>query len=181
MKLLLTGISCLFLVSSYALDIQIEGGNEVKVNTKEGLVMVRCSDSRGRRRHYSYQCYNSSLSSGNFGAIEVLNTNIDADFVKLQRVGSKYIKGVKYFSQHSRSERNLNLWIETLLQRPLLVFGENTLKYQFFKNNELVEKGEFNVHVDYGEQIHCGAGSILYSFCPTSFRACDDFFFRYCR
>jgi hypothetical protein len=168
------------LYQTFALDVQFEGGNDIEILSKEGFVYVSCSEN-GNRRSYSYNCYDSTLTSGSYGAVEVIGGSLDADYVKLQRKGSKYIKKIKYYPKKNRSSRRINLWIRTLTQRALLKSGENLIKYRFFKNKKVIFEGEFIANVTNGPSQYCGRGSVNSTYCPSYYQACSSFYRRYCR
>ena len=170
---ILSASTCL----SYGLEIQFEGGNQIEMETREGYVTERCQDGNIVRIN-NYFCSDRSLSSGSFAAVEVLNESIDADWVTLQRVGSRYIKGVQFNSREGKSTKKINLWVGTLFQRPLLVEGENTIKYRFSKKKNTVLEGEFIVNVVSGELISCRSGSIYSGYCRGYYSACEEYLYR---
>ena len=98
--------------------------------------------------------------------------------MKVQRAGSRYIKGSKFYSKSGKSKNSFNLWIRSAFQRALLVRGENTIMYKFFKNKELVHSGELTINVSKGENRDCGWGSrsVTFGQCPQQYQACSDFF-----
>lgn len=180
MKKFLISLILFSIHNAYSLDVQFEGGNDIEILSREGTVNVSCTEN-GNRRRYSYSCYDSTLTSGSYGAVEVIGGTIDADYVKLQRKGSKYIKKIKYYPKRNRSSRRINLWVRTLFQRSLLKSGENIIKYRFFKNKKVILQGEFVANVSPGRSDYCGRGSIYTTSCPSMYQACDSFFRRYCR
>lgn len=182
MKYLIFFTLCFNFSLTFSLDVQLEGGNEVLMEFREGLVSEHCGfGSESRINHYN--CSDTSISAGSYGAVKILDGSLDADWVKLQRVGSKYIKGVKFLASESRSVRKINLWVSSVFQRPLLKRGENIIKYTFFKNKLVVLEGEFVVNVVDGDYIACRNGRIYSASCQGYYQVCSNYLYRsnYCR
>lgn len=160
------------------LDIQFIRGNTIDFDAYAGRVSARCDGN-----YRSYYCSADILAGGDYGAIQV-NETIDADWLKLQRVGSKYIKGAKFDSENGRTGHNYNLWLASFFQRPLLDYGKNTIKYTFTKNKQVVLEGTFEVVVQKRDNYNCYNGHLVYNgSCPSVTTICDDYLFRrnYCR
>ena len=178
MKFIVLGL--LFASSAHALEVGFDRENEISEVEIYGRVSMYCSTTSS-----SFNCYRSGLVGGNRSCLFIKNGTIDADFVKLQRVGSRYIKGSRFDSKKGRSKSSFNLWLRSLTQRALLTRGVNTIKFQFFKKNQLIEEGEFEVTVETSESRDCGLGTINIRTgqCPQQYQACDQLFrYRnYCR
>jgi hypothetical protein len=183
MKLLAIIIMVLSTQYTYALNIGFGHGSTIKTDEVEGYVSVHCRGGDNNSWN-NYSCYSNDLVGGDYGKVVVNNGTIDADWVKLQREGSKYVKGSKFNALTGETRKNFNLWIRTLLQRPLLEKGENKIIYTFTKNKKIVKTGSFIVTVIEGEFRQCRNGSsTYYGNCPSSYSACDDYFQRhnYCQ
>ncbi len=173
--------------TAMAFEVQLGDGETVKTVELNGRVSVSCQENTPhgpRTNYYHYYCQSDNLASGNYGKVRVVDGSVDADWVKLQREGSRYIKGVKFNSATNESTVSINLWITTLFQKPLLTMGTNTINYTFTKNRVEVEKGTFNVLVETGESRSCRLGNLhYYNYCPGRFNACGDYFRRhnYCK
>lgn len=181
---LVTVIALLFTSQlAFALNIGFGHGPTIKTDEIEGYVSVQCRGGDNNSWN-NYSCYSNDLVGGDYGKIIVSQGTIDADWVKIQREGSKYIKGSRFNSLTGETKKNFNLWIKTLLQRPLLKKGQNKIHYTFTKNKKIVKKGSFLVEVVDGEFRQCRNGSsTYYGNCPSSYSACDDYFYRnnYCQ
>ncbi len=168
----------------YSQTVSFERGNTMSMVEMEGRLFIQCRDSGGGTDSYSYSCYQQGLVGGDYGAIKVTDGSIDADWVKLQREGSRYIKGAKFDSTSGTTGYHYNLWIRSLLQRPLLQLGENKIKYTFTKNRQVVKEGEFTVIVTNTESRQCNYDSMYYGgYCPSYSEACGNYFRRqnYCK
>lgn len=165
---------------AFALDIGFDRTGEILENQISGRVTLYCP---GRIDNFS--CYESGLIGGNRSKLFVKNGSIDADQVKLQRVGSRKVKVSKFYSKSGISKSNFNLWIGTLTQRPLLKRGQNTIRYRFYKKKQLVHEGEFDVLVTTNERRDCGWGTVSSRImqCPDRYSVCNQFFRlrNYCR
>jgi hypothetical protein len=177
----------LFLVcltsQAFAYDVNLDRAEVIFEDRLEGSVNVWCRDDNNRTRTNYYNCNESVLRDGNYAKLVVSNGTIDADYVKLQRVGSKYIKGAKFNATTGISTGSFNLWVGSLFQRPMLNRGVNTIKYKFFKKKKLIAEGEFDVDVVRGKTRDCGYGTLSTSRCPSAYEACSEFYRRrnYCR
>jgi hypothetical protein len=183
MKLL--ALISMVLTTQYAFSMTVGFGHGPSISTDEieGHVSVHCrgGDDNSWR---NYNCYSNDLVGGDYGRLVVTDGTIDADWVKLNREGSSHIKGARFNALTGQTRKNFNLWIRTLLQRPLLKKGENKILYTFTKNKKVVKKGSFTVNVVEGDYRQCRNGSsTYYGNCPSSYSACDDYFARhnYCK
>ena len=180
-------VSIIVSFSAIAFDIGFERGNEMSTLDMRGRATVYCNSSSGNDRGPEYKYYNCDdtlLLGGDYGAIVVTNGSVDADWLKLQREGSKYIKGARFNTQTGKTKYNYNLWIRTVFQKPLLKMGENVIKYTFTKRKKVVASGTFTVYVNEGEVRQCRSMTLFgYGSCPSRVMACDDLYRRqnYCK
>ncbi len=94
-------------------------------------------------------CRGHGLEPGEFDHL-VFPSTIDADKVTLTRTntrGDTRTKSSDIRNGQSRSKKSFNLWIRTLFQRPLLSMGDNTIRYSFEKNGNVIEEGTFHTQV----------------------------------
>ena len=159
--------------------VSLGHGNSILTMPIEGHLSIYCPDESNGTRLY-FNCYSDDLDGGNYGRVVVSDGEIDADWVKLQREGSKYIKGSSFDPEKQESPFNFNLWVGSLFQRPLLKMGKNKINYTFLKNKKVVKQGYFELEVTEGELLSCPNDSRMYpGFCPSMISACDDYFARY--
>lgn len=168
-------------MSAFSFDVNFDRAGTITETELEGTVRVSCSEN-GTNRSYTSNCYASYLQGGDYGRVVVSNGSVDADYVKLQTQGSKYIKGATFNAQTGESIGKFNLWIGSLFQRPMLKRGKNLIDYKFLKNKVVVAEGTFEVTVESNDYRSCGYGSVYSGSCST-INACEDFFYRrnYCR
>lgn len=74
----------------------------------------------------------------------------------------------------------MNLWINTLFQKPLLNYGNNDVVYAFKANNDSVIAGGFTAYVAEGDDLQCPDDS-LFSSNPDdcergNLNLCQDYF-----
>jgi hypothetical protein len=169
-------------MSVFAFDVNFDRANTITETELEGTVRYSCFDN-GASRSYTSNCYASYLQGGDYGRVVVSNGTIDADYVKLQRQGSKYIKGATFNAQTGKSIGKFNLWVRSLFQRAMLKRGKNLIDYKFFKNKELVAEGTFEVVVESNDYRSCGYGSVYTGSNCGNVNACEEFFYRrnYCK
>lgn len=176
MKLLLIILTVLLnstLVSAFT--VSLERGDIVDEISMRGSLGVRCTDGQRTRTFYS-SCYDSFLKGGNYGRIVLSNGSLDADYVKIKNIKSKWVKKLKFDSEKGQTRKNLNLWVRSLTQRAKLYRGENTLTYRFYKNKKEVASGEFTITVVEGENRNCSRRFEQYSVCPSVSTACYNYF-----
>jgi hypothetical protein len=88
---------------------------------------------------------------------------VGATIVQLNNpaMGSRVHKS-SYNSTSGKSKKEFNLWIRTLLQRPLLNEGPNTVNYILMNDDKVVlEQGEFKVQVSDGASRTCPDGQYV--------------------
>jgi hypothetical protein len=186
-KILMTLMILTFTFSSFAFELQFERGNEMNTTQLIGNVEVSCFNSIGsnRTRTYNYyRCNDLLLNGGDYGAVMVVDGSIDADWVKLQREGSRYIKGSRFNAVTGKSKKNYNMWIHSVFQKPLLKVGENIIRYTFTKKKVVVATGSFTVYVHNDVVRQCQRSTIInYGPCPSAYSACQEYYYRqnYCQ
>jgi len=175
-------LSLIFSLPTFA-DIGFDRGPIMSQIKLRGAVSSWCSDINGRQVNVNYFCRQNYLEGGNFSKIIVINQSIDADFVKVQRKGSKFIKSSKFDSVKGESAAAFNLWVGSLFQRPLLKSGKNHIIYHFYKNKKIVLEGMFEVEVGNEITRDCGFGQLPnIPSCENQTFVCNRFFkeYNYC-
>lgn len=169
-------IICALMFSFSVLGAGLEHGNIYSHVTFEGSVIASCDD--GTRTHY---CSAYGLNPSMYTRLvseQSLNAN-KFEITATHESGKTRSKKGKFKGTKSKA---INLWVRTLLQRPLLDFGVNQISYKIKKGSNVVESGEFEVTVNRGERRSCRRGYIrVFGECNTS-RVCDEYFRRgYCK
>lgn len=134
-------------------NVGFSTGDEFTSQNFEGSLTLFCPGGMSRL----VSCSGYGLSPAEYDHL-VFPSSIEADKVTLTRVssrGKQRSKTSKVRSGEGRSQKSFNLWIKTLLQRPLLVLGNNTIKYEFEKDGNTTSTGEFHVLVREGETKTC--------------------------
>lgn len=169
--------------------VGFETGNDFSAVRLRGEITVSCSDP-GRGQDISrLRCQEEILEPAEF--VRLLGpAGVDADQVALTarwESGKTRSKTGSYDGAAGRSGR-FNLWISTLLQRPLLDYGVNQLGYVLKKGGRPVSEGAFTAVVRRGEQRLCRRHRWYHSSDPSDCRAgasrmCDRYFADedYCR
>lgn len=123
----------------------------------EGSLTVQCAGGTTGPSFGSADCRSEILNPSEYTYF--VGPKIDADSVSLQATrenGSvSKVKTEKYDAAQGKSRKPFNLWISTLLQRPLLDYGTNSVKYTLTKNGQKVEEGTFTVEVTRGSISVC--------------------------
>ena len=109
-------------------------------------------------------------------------TKVNADEVRLvayHEDGSINEKTSQFDPEAGVSKSDFNLWIYTLLQRPLLEPGNNIIEFFMTKKAVLVQRGSFTIDVFVGESRRCRYRS-YYSHnendCRTPSTICRSYF-----
>lgn len=173
----------LILFSSLTFAAGLSGGDIFTTTDIEGRLNVSCFGPNTTGPSFgSASCRMNFLSPGEYSYF--IGPKIDADSVSLQATwqGGKTskVKTEKYDGVNGKSKKSFNLWISTLLQRPLLDYGMNEVKYTLTKNGTTVETGTFTVEVRAGEDRVCQRiGSYTSNNnqdCAQASQLCDRYF-----
>jgi hypothetical protein len=159
-------ILSVFLVSTNIFAAGFSGGDKYVAHLIEGRLNVTCpQDSTGGPTSGAAFCRSNILDPGEYTYF--IGNKVDADTVKLQATredGSlSVVKAVSYDGAQGKSKKSVNLWIRTVLQKPLLGLGKNTIHYVLTKNNSIVEEGTFDVTADDGGRKTCARVGFYYS------------------
>lgn len=145
----------LYFVLSFTLTSRAEAasfsqGDHFQAFSKRGNVTVYCPNQ------YAYfRCFDNYLSPANRDYFVYENAPM-ADRVELkayQYDGRTQTKTERF--QEGRTESSVNLWINTLFQRPLLNYGNNRISYKMTHQGEVTEEGEFDVYVERMPLLTC--------------------------
>jgi len=180
---------CAALLSTSLFAAGFSGGDTFTNVDLDGRLSVSCMGSQGGPSYGVANCRMDILNPGEYSYF--VGPKIDADSVSLQATwenGKKSkIKTEKYDGTTGKSKKSFNLWISTLLQRPLLDSGKNTVSYSLTKNGTVVEQGEFIVNVVSGGTRYCQRTGFYTSSnnqdCAQPAQFCDRYFrdYNYCQ
>lgn len=169
-----------FVSSAFAVETGFETGNTLTARLYRGQVAVRCI-SPGDQQTYFYSCENEDLSPAQTAKF-VTSPGVDGDHVALSSTwenGKTVKKDADFDSISGKSKRAFNLWISTLLQRPLLDYGTNKVHYVLSKDGQTQSEGDFTATVDKAPPSHCGTLMIVETFendCRNAFIMCQRYF-----
>lgn len=177
MKIISIVFALLFSISATATTVGFEHGNSYSHLTFQGSVTASC-DTTTR----SYNCSAYGLNPSMYTRL-VSSQSLNANKFEITAVHESGKTRSKKGKFKGTKSKGINLWLRTLLQRPLLDFGVNQISYKIKKGKTVVESGEFEVTVNRGERRSCRRGYIrLMGDDCTSGRVCDEYFRRgYCR
>lgn len=157
-------------------------GNRFTTLPIEGDLMVTCSDPNLGTRTARFNCQDLRLGPAEYEYF--VGPQNQADSVDLQATWANgkqsALKTVKYSNGKSASQ--VNLWISSLFQRPLLDEGLNKVTYVFKKSDTVISRGDFEVQVVSGPHKQCPSGYITSntpSDCDNQYTVCDEYFRRY--
>jgi len=147
-----------------AMAAGLSGGDQYSTMNIYGRLNVQCSGPQGTSSGFA-DCRGQILNPGEHSYF--LGPKSEADTVTLVAThedGSvSKPKSSSYNGETGKSKKSFNLWISTVLQRPLLDFGKNTVKYTLSQNGRTTEQGTFIVNVVDGGRSVCQRVGYYYS------------------
>lgn len=170
-------------LSPYAFaDGGFTAGNDFEATWIEGEITLRCDDaSSGRSDFAHFRCTSEILDPAEYSYFK--GPQIDADKVTLlatREDGSTREKSGDYDATAGKSKSSFNLWISTLLQRPLLKTGKNEISWKLTKEGAPVAEGKFDANVKQGKDRSCKYRRTYFSSnindCSTGGFYCDRYF-----
>ncbi len=177
----------MFAASLYAADF--EGHKDFSAVSLAGRIEVRClSASPGQPNWATHFCRADIIEAKNdatAGAFDMSyfnhQTPYDVDQFELTSLhadGSIEVKSGKFSALDARSKSWVNLWIDTLLQNPLLELGVNKVSYKLSKSGAVKESGEFSSEVTWVGERTCAAKTYFgqEDDCSNAQEFCDRYF-----
>lgn len=159
-------------------------GNTLESTVLSGEVQITCFDPRGGIKSNFFTCRRDTLIPAEYSRFQTAEP-VDADYVYLRAThedGSSRDKSGEFIAETGRTKKPINLWVWTLLQRPMLMSGRNEIMYKLTKKDKTVEKGRFTVTVNEGTPRSCERGNIQSNDpndCDSAAYACDRYFLEY--
>ncbi len=143
-------------------------GSNLTSTSINGDLVLTCFEA-GRTQVAYQRCYDNILSGENWSKF-YYDAEVNADRVELIATweNGRVVKKSSSFNRLSgESSSAFNLWIWSLLQRPLLSEGNNEIHYKLQKGNTLVQEGDFIVTITPTTPRRCNYGRY------TSYRIAD--------
>lgn len=165
-------------------DVGFSQGNQLTAVLSQGEIAVHCTADGigGGARTALYLCQEDLILTGEYDYF-VGPQGVAADEVTLtaqHEDGSQRTKTVAYDAKEARSAKRFNLWISTLLQRPLLDPGLNRVSYKMTLKGKMTAQGEFEVEVKNGGKKVCSRRGTYWSNnsidCNSSSHFCSQYF-----
>ena len=165
-------------------DTGLKNGNNVSSVYIQGEIAVQCQVNPGTTTpgNAMFRCEDDILLPSEYDYF-VGPQRIQSDQVTLVAThddGSTRTKTVGYDSAKGQSTEQINLWISTLLQRPLLNPGNNTIDYTITYKDKITGRGQFKVTVKDGGTKTCKRTGFFWSINPSDCQnggsLCDQYF-----
>jgi hypothetical protein len=153
-------LSLIFSLTTFAGETGLSIGNELESISLRGRMLLKCPGDS-----VFVTCYGNVLSPSSASHFQY-SEEIDADKVILkatQENGRVRTKKSRYDAQKMRSKKRFNLWIGSLLQRPLLDMGENRVDFKLLKNDTVVKEGTFYANISANREGRTCRSAIVYS------------------
>jgi hypothetical protein len=164
MKKIKRFILMLLLVSAQSFAVGFSGGEQFSTQEISGRLTLQCNWPSGMSTVFT-DCRAQILNPEEYAYL--IGPQINADHISLRATredGSlSKNKTAEYDGVNGKSKTPFNLWIKTLLQKPLLGLGKNVINYSFKKDNKALETGSFNVFVVDGGIAECTRMGFYYS------------------
>ena len=128
-----------------------ESGEDFTSLQIQGRLYVDCPGTDGPA-FGSTSCNLDFLNPTGFTAF--VGPKLDADKVSLEATyengSTSKLQYLLYNSKTGISTQKINLWANTVFQRPFLKFGKNLVEFKLLKKGKMLEKGTFTVNVSDG-------------------------------
>ena len=150
------------LVSTSAFADGFKSGNKFEALNLYGSIIVRCQDPmRGSGMRFE-SCAGYILNPSEYDYF-VSSSNAQAKQVRLTAThedGGSETKTVAFDQAKQRSKKQINLWIASITQTPLLEMGVNTIAVEYLdKNKQIASTSQFAVTVEDGGTRSCNSRS----------------------
>lgn len=165
-------------------EVGFKNGNNLTAAISVGEITIQCPTNPvgGGPSWGSFLCRQDILIPAEYDYFQG-PPGVNADEVTLTALhedGSQRSKTVGYDSKLGHSSKRVNLWIATLLQRPLLNGGVNRVSYHLTKDGKTVDRGEFVAVVKDGGEKVCSRRGHYWSqdsmACQTGGSYCHQYF-----
>ncbi|MCM2322360.1 MAG: hypothetical protein NDJ90_03765 [Oligoflexia bacterium] len=187
MKAFLAVTAFLFSTCAAATITGFSEGNELKATPVQGDLRVHCSEN-GKVDFATYVCNEVILDPAEYSYF-VTDAGGSADTVILTSTwenGKTVTKKKAFDAVAGQSKDPFNLWVATLLQRPLLNYGQNQIHYTLKSDGSVEREGDFVATVQEGALRQCPPDTIFsnqLNDCRISANVCQQYLsrHRYCR
>jgi len=171
-------VACLFSSTGFA-KVGFQSGDMFFVHSLFGEIQVSCQ-TRTETLTTIYDCNESALlpTEVDFFIGPRGNAVQEVRLTNLQDSNSRRV--VSYNPQIGQSRGAVNLWLRSVLQRPLLSFGSNQIFYELLDGQTIITSGTFGVTVGRGASFSCDVPGLYRSSsledCRNPQKYCSDFF-----
>lgn len=170
---------------SFAQGLSI--GNNLQTYNVIGDLVVTCESSDFRDTQ-TFTCRDTVLEPASYAYFIGAKDNgaTSVQLVSTRNDGSTRSRSLSYNSATGKSSELANLWMSTLLQRPLLKEGKNVIEYTYFKGSQPLNSGKFDVEVGFAGTRTCQKSfytSRDANDCRSPFTVCQKYFeqFSWCK
>lgn len=177
-------VAFLFSAPAWSSEVGFYSGNKFAASAIHGYVSLVCPG--GATAEFS--CRDKVLEPNSFDYF-IGPAGMAADSVSLSSLRSDRSRremAAGYDAAAGRSSASFNLWISGLFERPLLLSGENSVRYTLSSRGKQMAEGTFIVKVSQGEPRECPA--VRYEStdpqdCQSPYTVCQRYFeqFENCR
>ncbi|MGZ3804406.1 MAG: hypothetical protein ACXVB4_09370 [Pseudobdellovibrionaceae bacterium] len=145
-------ISILLFNSLQSHAIGFKNGNERTAVRIEGDISLSCQDPVQGIKFANFRCQRDILLPSEFDFFQGPE-GVQADEVTLTATmedNSTRSKKIGYDGSKNQSSKEFNLWVLSLLQRPLLGFGKNDISFVMKYKDKVTSVGSFEAFVKDG-------------------------------
>ena len=153
--------------------------NNFEARKLEGHIRVRCE----RRISAYHTCSRWTLFPVEYAYFTAGGVAADSVELRSQRADGKTVtKKFRYSESKQRTEKRVNLWIDTVFQEPLLDTGSNTIFYELSYKGKKVQSDHFVATIKENRQPQYCPDMVIQSTvdsdCQFPGRACSIYFRR---
>ena len=172
-------VVAMLMFSANIMAADFEGALEFNAYEKEGRMRVTCINN-GYIKTQTHFCNSYGLRPRMKSFFNHKPSKKVTRVVLKRKIEDDVItKRSSWDSENNRTQKKINLWIDTLLQTPLFEMGENTIEFQLYNKSELVEEGSVVAKVQDQGTYNCGDLDHTTSdlnFCNNYSQACQFYF-----
>ena len=134
--------------------VGFQSGEQFFVHNVYAEIRVRCQ-TPSETMTTTYDCNESILLPVEIDFFTGPRGTRASDVVIFNLQDPRTRRSVGYNAHTGVSKTHINLWVRSVLQRPLLSFGTNHIEFELFDGQSPLSKGQFHVFVSRGASLSC--------------------------
>lgn len=168
-------------------EIKFSSGSDFVSQTIYAEITAECTSNEGSNVT-SFDCVESILMPAEYDVLTFSRPQEPGALLIVNNLNDPRTKQSSFLDQNGRqSLKPFNLWTNSVLQKPLLKSGRQTIEFSLQKNGVELKKGRFDVFVRQSRSVTCPQVGHFFSTkkldCSSPQRLCAQYFklTNYCR